>query len=305
MSETSWMPQGEIPPKFQIQAAFFAASYFGHQKTGETFLPESSFLISTAKDWSCEGVFSIKLRSVISKTQFFDWGACKLMKPCEKRNCCLAQNYFSYQAISECWYFMDPCHTCHAEFWVKSSGLEGSREFHKIWLAWKTWWLGYTRHQDGWGCTVVVYSRLEGRSDFGQVLFGGTSYSNLDDNKCGVPLGKKRCWNIEYTEHHVMFENEYIISIWDRSASHMVPYVISVVAYASAPWIYWKPQNTIPTWHTRDPLSISGWRHVCPCGHWLAGGAAQRVGSNRCTHPGLICWGYNPPGSPSFPFPRW
>lgn len=301
MSETSWMPQGEIPPKFQIQAAFFAASYFGHQKTGETFLPESSCLISTAKDWSCEGVFSIKLRSVISEAQFF-WLRClQINETMREKELLLGSKLLRLLVLI--FYGSLPYMPCR--IWVTSSGLEGSREFHKIWLAWKNMWLGYTGHQDGWGCTVVVYSRLEGRSDFGQVLFGGTSYSNLDDNKCGVPLDKKKCWNIEYTEHHVIFENEYIISIWDRSASHMVPYVISVVAYASAPWIYWKPQNTIPTWHTRDLLSISGWRHVCPCGHWLAGGAAQRVGSNRCTHPGLICWGYNPPGSPSFPFPRW
>ena len=38
----------------------------------------------------------------------------------------------------------------------------------------------------------MVHSRLEGRSGRG-MKFGGTSYSNLDDNKCGVPLGKKKC----------------------------------------------------------------------------------------------------------------
>ena len=165
------MPQGEIPQNFRSNQPFLLPRILAIKKRGETLLPESSFLISTAKDWSCEGVFSIKLRSVISKTQFFDWGACKLMKPCEKRNCCLAQNYFSYQAISECWYFMDPCHTCHAEFGWKAAALKGPGSSTRL-TCMKNMWLGYTRHQDGWGCTVVVHSRLEGRSERG-MKFGG------------------------------------------------------------------------------------------------------------------------------------
>lgn len=305
MSETSWMPHGEIPQKIQIQPAFFAASYFGHQKTGGN--------VSTRKfifDFNCQRLVlwrcvSIKLRSVISKTQFFDWGACKLMKPCEKRNCCLAQNYFSYQAISECWYFMDPCHTCHAEFGWQAAALKGPGSSTRFDLHEKHVVGLYPAIRTDEDALLWCIPDLKDGLILGRSCLVGRLIPTLDDNKCGVPLGKKKCWNIEYTEHHVMFENEYIISIWDRPASHMVPYVISVVAEGRAPWIYWKPQNTIPTWHTRDLLSISGWRHVCPCGHWLAGGAAQRVGSNRCTHPGLICWGYNPPGSPSFPFPRW
>lgn len=227
------MPQGEIPQNFRSNQPFLLPRILAIKKRGETFLPESSFLISTAKDWSCEGVFSIKLRSVISKTQFFDWGACKLMKPCEKRNCCLAQNYFSYQAISECWYFMDPCHTCHAEFGWKAAALKGPGSSTRFDL--------HEKH-------VVGLYPPSGRmrmhccgafQTWRTTCLVGRLIPNLDDNECGVPLGKK-CWNIEYTKHHVIFENEYIISIWDRSASHMVPYVISVVAKS-------RPMNLLKT----------------------------------------------------------
>ena len=194
---------------------------------------------------------------------------------------------------------MDPCHTCHAEFGWQAAALKGPgsstrfdlHEKNAVGLyppsgrmrmhccgAFQTWRTVWKGHEVWW-----------------------TSYSNLDDNKCGVPLSKKRCWNIEYTEHHVIFENEYIISICDRSASHMVPYVISVVADCAQNESTENPKNSIPTWHTRDLLSTSGWRHVCPCSHWLAGGAAQRVGPNRCTHPGLICWDKTLLAVPVFP----
>lgn len=235
------MPQGEIPQNFRSNQPFLLPRILAIKKRGETFLPESSFLISTAKDWSCEGVFSIKLRSVISKTQFFDWGACKLMKPCEKRNCCLAQNYFSYQAISECWYL-----------WILAiHAMQNLGEKQRPWrvrqgVPWKKcgWVIPAIRTDED--ALLWCIPDLKDGLAWGMSCLVGRLIPKLDDNKCGVPLDKKKCWNIEYTEHHVMFENEYIyiyiISIWDRPASHMVPYVISVVADC-APWIHFTPKH--------------------------------------------------------------
>ena len=125
--------------------------------------------------------------------------------------------------------------------WVTSSGLEGSREFHKIWLAWKKcgWVIPAIRTDED--ALLWCIPDLKDGLAWGRSCLVGRLIPKLDDNKCGVPLDKK-CWNIEYTEHHVMFENEYIISIWDRPASHMVPYVISVVADC-APWIHFTPKH--------------------------------------------------------------
>ena len=118
-------PKGRSPQNFRSKQPFLLPRILAIKKRGKRLYQKVHVWFQLPKIGLVKVCFQSSWGQSFLKLNFFDWGACKLMKPCEKRNCCLAQNYFSYQAISECWYFMDPCHTCHTEFGWKAAALKG------------------------------------------------------------------------------------------------------------------------------------------------------------------------------------